>query len=293
MSPDISETEGKLSRRLWGQFIWFMKTLLGPCLVKLKMTSLYNFFKNFWYNRLMKLPVILMKYYIDDEVLQRNVMWPPRCSTSSRFFQELLVQPSYEASCHTDEVLFDLKSNKGENSKLLISTMCSVVHTMPLSWLLCIITIWNTDTWSDTFSPILARSVIWTVAYLLVFQGHKTVRVNGVQFVNVQSTCISTTKMVDKGTEHVVTFNTKTRSDPVDLLVEYITITKRVPKFLRVDGVKEFVDTLCSHTLKTLLALSDIINGSLFRHPILQPVSGLTPLRILSTNANFCGVRPT
>ena len=52
---------------------------------------------------------------------------------SLQFFQELLVQPSYEASCHTDEVLFDLKSNKGENSKLLISTMCSVVHTMPLS----------------------------------------------------------------------------------------------------------------------------------------------------------------
>ncbi len=47
--------------------------------------------------------------------------------------------------------------------------------------------------------------------------------------------------VVDKGTEHVVTFNTKTRSDPVDLLADYITITKRVPKFLRVDGAKEFV----------------------------------------------------
>jgi hypothetical protein len=47
--------------------------------------------------------------------------------------------------------------------------------------------------------------------------------------------------IVDKGTEHVVTYNTKTRSDPVDLLVDYITITNRVPKFLRVDGAKEFV----------------------------------------------------
>ena len=47
--------------------------------------------------------------------------------------------------------------------------------------------------------------------------------------------------VVDKGTEHVVTFNTKTRSDPVDLLANYLTITKRVPKFLRVDGAKEFV----------------------------------------------------
>jgi hypothetical protein len=47
--------------------------------------------------------------------------------------------------------------------------------------------------------------------------------------------------IVDKGTEHVVTFNTKRRSDPVDLLTEYITITKHTPKFLRVDGAKEFV----------------------------------------------------
>jgi hypothetical protein len=47
--------------------------------------------------------------------------------------------------------------------------------------------------------------------------------------------------VVDKGTEPVVTFNTKTRSDPVDLLANYITITKRVPKFLRVDDAKEFV----------------------------------------------------
>ena len=47
--------------------------------------------------------------------------------------------------------------------------------------------------------------------------------------------------MVDKDTENVVTLNTKIRSDPVDLLADYITITKCVPKFLRVDGAKEFV----------------------------------------------------
>ena len=35
--------------------------------------------------------------------------------------------------------------------------------------------------------------------------------------------------IVDKGTEHVVTYNTKTRSDPVDLLANYIIITKCVP----------------------------------------------------------------
>ena len=43
------------------------------------------------------------------------------------------------------------------------------------------------------------------------------------------------------GTEHVDTFNTKTRCDPVDLVADYITITKRIPKFLHIDGVKEFV----------------------------------------------------
>jgi hypothetical protein len=47
--------------------------------------------------------------------------------------------------------------------------------------------------------------------------------------------------IVDKDTEHDVSFNTKTRSDPVDLLADYITITKRAPKFLCVDGAKEFV----------------------------------------------------
>ncbi len=46
---------------------------------------------------------------------------------------------------------------------------------------------------------------------------------------------------MDKGTEHVVTYNTKTRSDPVDLPADYITITERVPKFLRV--VEEILRT--------------------------------------------------
>ena len=67
--------------------------------------------------------------------------------------------------------------------------------------------------------------------------------------------------VVDKGTEHVVTFTTKTRSDPVDLLADYITITKRVPKFLRVGGAKEFVGAkmkaFCHrHNITSRIALS-------------------------------------
>ncbi len=43
--------------------------------------------------------------------------------------------------------------------------------------------------------------------------------------------------VVDKDTEHVVTFNTKTRSDPVDLLANYFTITKCVHTIqARVEG---------------------------------------------------------
>jgi hypothetical protein len=49
--------------------------------------------------------------------------------------------------------------------------------------------------------------------------------------------------IVDKGTEHVLHIIPKhvPNSDPVDLLTDYITITQRVPKFLRVDDAKEFV----------------------------------------------------
>ena len=42
--------------------------------------------------------------------------------------------------------------------------------------------------------------------------------------------------IVDKGTEHLVKFNTKLRHDPVKLLEECITITGPTPRFLRVDG---------------------------------------------------------
>jgi len=47
--------------------------------------------------------------------------------------------------------------------------------------------------------------------------------------------------VVDKGTEYLANFNSKTRQNPVDLLRAYITTTGKTPRYLRVDGAKEFV----------------------------------------------------
>jgi hypothetical protein len=47
--------------------------------------------------------------------------------------------------------------------------------------------------------------------------------------------------VIDKGTEYLANFNTKTRQSPVALLKAYITATGKDPRFLRVDGAKEFV----------------------------------------------------
>ncbi len=47
--------------------------------------------------------------------------------------------------------------------------------------------------------------------------------------------------MIDKGTEYLANFNSKTRQNPVDLLRAYITTTGKAPRYLRVDGAKEFV----------------------------------------------------
>ena len=47
--------------------------------------------------------------------------------------------------------------------------------------------------------------------------------------------------IVDKDTEYLVNFNTKSRQNPVDLLRSYINTTGKKPRYLRVDGAKEFV----------------------------------------------------
>ena len=47
---------------------------------------------------------------------------------------------------------------------------------------------------------------------------------------------------VDKTTEYVQNYNTKTRSNPtpLTLLKSFITFTGKVPRYLRMDGAKEF-----------------------------------------------------
>jgi hypothetical protein len=47
--------------------------------------------------------------------------------------------------------------------------------------------------------------------------------------------------VVDKQTEYLANFNSKTRQNLVDLLRAYITTTGKTPRYLRVDGAKEFV----------------------------------------------------
>ena len=47
--------------------------------------------------------------------------------------------------------------------------------------------------------------------------------------------------VVDKDTEYLANFNTKSRHNPVDLLRAYVNTTGKRPRYLRVDGVKEFV----------------------------------------------------
>lgn len=47
--------------------------------------------------------------------------------------------------------------------------------------------------------------------------------------------------IIDKTTEYLATFNTTSRHSPLHLLMTFINTTGRKPKYLRVDGAKEFV----------------------------------------------------
>ena len=46
--------------------------------------------------------------------------------------------------------------------------------------------------------------------------------------------------VMDKGTELFVSFPTKTRASPLALLKQFVTLTGRKIRFLRIDGAKEF-----------------------------------------------------
>jgi hypothetical protein len=83
--------------------------------------------------------------------------------------------------------------------------------------------------------------------------------------------------VVDKGTEHVVTFNTKTRSDSVDLLANYLTA----------------ILTQCKRASKVLLVLSSNILVLLFQRLMFQHVFGRMLLQISFTNITSYGARLT
>ena len=63
--------------------------------------------------------------------------------------------------------------------------------------------------------------------------------------------------VIDKGTEYLANYNSKTRQNPVDLLRAYITTTGRAPRYLRVDDAKEFVSdemvAFCTTVKKIIL----------------------------------------
>jgi hypothetical protein len=66
--------------------------------------------------------------------------------------------------------------------------------------------------------------------------------------------------VVDKDTEYLANFNTKSRHNPVDLLRAYVNTTGKRPRYLRVDGAKEFVS-------------DDMVEYCVQNHIILQTVA--------------------
>jgi len=61
--------------------------------------------------------------------------------------------------------------------------------------------------------------------------------------------------VMDKGTEYFVSFPTKTRSSPLALLKQFVTLTGRKIRYLRIDGAKEFQ----SAEIKTYCAENDVV----------------------------------
>ena len=45
---------------------------------------------------------------------------------------------------------------------------------------------------------------------------------------------------MDKGTEYFVSLGTKTRAPPLALLIQFVTLTSRKIRYLRIDSAKEF-----------------------------------------------------
>jgi len=118
--------------------------------------------------------------------------------------------------------------------------------------------------------------------------------------------------VVDKGTEYLANYNSKTRQNPVDLLRAYITTTGKAPRYLRVDGAKEFesdemvafctaekivlqVVVAYNHTMQARvgpLATSNSTAGSQCSRPMYPHDSGHRQQPISSPRSTSFGTRP-
>jgi hypothetical protein len=66
--------------------------------------------------------------------------------------------------------------------------------------------------------------------------------------------------VVDKDTEYLANFNTKSRHNPVDLLRAYVNTTGKRPRYLRVDGAKEFVsDDMVEYCVQNHIILQTVV----------------------------------
>ena len=66
--------------------------------------------------------------------------------------------------------------------------------------------------------------------------------------------------VVDKDTEYLANFNTKSRQNPVDLLRAYVNTTGKKPRYLRVDGAKEFAsDEMVKYCVSENIILQTVV----------------------------------
>jgi hypothetical protein len=66
--------------------------------------------------------------------------------------------------------------------------------------------------------------------------------------------------VVDKDTEYLANFNTRSRHNPIDLLRAYVTTTGKRPRYLRVDGAKEFVsDYMVEYCIQHNIILQTVV----------------------------------
>ena len=92
--------------------------------------------------------------------------------------------------------------------------------------------------------------------------------------------------MVDKDTEYLANFNTKSRHNPVDLLRAYVNTTGKRPRYLRVAGAKEFVsDDMVAYCVQNHRSGPGVARTILLFHiisarPSKQPLRVRTVLKV-------------